>query len=138
MENFLKRVAFLGLGTATATKEKIEAGVQKLVKKGEITATQGRQLAKNLWADAERHSKEIKKRVNDGIKEGMAKADVARISDVEALKRRIAQLEKKLAGHERRASHTPKKKTAPAAKKATSSGKKTAKKGTAQKPALKK
>jgi polyhydroxyalkanoate synthesis regulator phasin len=111
MEEFLKKVAFLGLGTAALTKEKIEEGVKKLIKKGEITAAEGKKLAQKLLADADRHRKEIAKRIDEGIKEGMAKAGLASKKDMDVLKRRITYLEKRLAEHERKPSHTAKKAT---------------------------
>lgn len=109
MEEFLKKVAFLGLGTVAATREKIEQGIERLVKKGEISAAQGKKVAAKLLADADRTRKEIAKKIDEGVREGMAKAGVARIKDIEALKRRIAQLEKRVAEHEVKPPHAAKK-----------------------------
>lgn len=122
MEEFLKKVAFLGLGTVSATREKIEEGIERLVKRGEISAAQGKKLAAKLLSDADRTRKEIAKKIDEGVREGMIKAGVARIKDIEALKRRIAQLEKKVAEHEGKPSHAAKKK--PVSKKKTASSKK--------------
>lgn len=102
MENFLKRVAFLGLGTVAATKEKIEKGVEAMVKKGEITAAQGKELAKKLWADADRSRKEMARKIDEGVKQGIAKAGFVRTKDMEELKKRIAVLERKLAAYEKK------------------------------------
>ncbi|TET22599.1 MAG: hypothetical protein E3J71_05625 [Candidatus Stahlbacteria bacterium] len=99
MEEFLKKVAFLGLGTVTATKEKIEEGIGRLIKRGEISAAQGKKLATKLLSEADRTRKELAKKIEEGIKETMAKAGVARMKDIEALNRRIKRLEKKLAEH---------------------------------------
>lgn len=122
MEEFLKKVAFLGLGTVSATREKIEEGIERLVKRGEISAAQGKKLAAKLLSDADRTRKEIAKKIDEGVREGLIKAGVARIKDIEALKRRIAQLEKKVAEHEGKPSHAAKKK--PVSKKKTASSKK--------------
>lgn len=111
MEELLKKIAFLGLGTAALTKEKIEEGIEKLIKKGEITAAEGKKLAQKLLADADRHRKEIAKRIDEGIKQGIAKAGLARMEDVEALKKRVQRLEKRLAEHAKKPSHTAKKAT---------------------------
>lgn len=111
MEEFLKKVAFLGLGTAALTKEKIEEGIEKLIKKGEITAAEGKKLAQKLLTDADRHRKEIAKRVDEGIKQGIAKAGLARMEDVETLKKSVQRLEKRLAEHAKKPSHTAKKPT---------------------------
>lgn len=121
MEEFLKKVAFLGLGTVTATKEKIEQGIERLVKRGEISAAQGKKLAAKLLSDADRTRKEIAKKIDEGVRESLIKAGVARIKDIEALKRRIAQLEKKVAEHEGKPSHAAKKK--PVSKKKTAPNK---------------
>lgn len=106
IENYLKQVAFLGLGTFSASREKIETGIAKLVKKGELTAAQGKTLTGKLIADAERMRKAISKKIDEGVKAGLAKAGVVRIKDTQALKRRIEQLEKRLAAHEARPVHT--------------------------------
>lgn len=117
MEEFLKKVAFFGLGAVSATREKIEEGVNKLVKKGELTAAQGKKLARKLWADAERTRKDIAKKVDNGVKEGLARAGVARMKDVEALKQRVAQLERKLAAYEKRPKPVVRRKTTPVKRK---------------------
>jgi polyhydroxyalkanoate synthesis regulator phasin len=122
MEEFLKKVAFLGLGTVSATREKIEQGIERLVKKGEISAAQGKKVAAKLLSDADRTRKEIAKKIDEGVREGMAKAGVVTTKDIQALKRRIERLERKLAAHEAKPSHAAKKK--PVSKKKTASSKK--------------
>ncbi|MEA3311342.1 MAG: hypothetical protein U9Q76_03890 [candidate division WOR-3 bacterium] len=117
MEEFLKKVAFLGLGTVTATKEKIEQGIERLVKRGEISASQGKKLAAKLLSDADRTRKEIAKKIDEGVREGMIKAGVVRMKEIDALKHRIERLERKLAAHETKPAHTAKKK--PVSKKKT-------------------
>lgn len=112
MEEFLKKVAFLGLGTVTATKEKIEEGIGRLIKRGEISAAQGKKLATKLLSEADRTRKELAKKIEEGIKETMAKAGVARMKDIEALRRRIERLERKLAAHESKPAHVAKRKLA--------------------------
>lgn len=97
MEDFLKKVAFLGLGTAAATREKISKTVEKLIKQGEITASQGKKLAEKLWADAEKTRKEIGRKIDEGIKAGISKAGFVPKKDFELLKQRVELLEKRLA-----------------------------------------
>jgi polyhydroxyalkanoate synthesis regulator phasin len=109
MEDFLKKVAFLGLGTAAVTREKVEAGVEKLIKKGEITAAQGKKLAQKLLADVDRTRKDIAKKIDDGVKAGISKAGFVNRKEHDALKRRIEVLERRLAVHEGKPGHTPRK-----------------------------
>lgn len=106
MEDFLKKVAFLGLGTAAATREKIEESVEKLIKKGEITAAQGKKLAQKLLADADRARKDIAKKIDDGVKSGISKAGFVTKKEHESLKRRLVVLERKFAVHNAKPSHT--------------------------------
>lgn len=129
MEDFLKKVAFFGLGTAAATKEKIEQGVKKLIERGEVTAAEGKKLAKKWIADADRASKQLGRKIDAGVNRALDKAGVVRKKDVTALERRIAKLEKKLASCEAK---TTKK---PAAKKAKSAAPKGVKTTTIKKTA---
>lgn len=121
MEDFLKKVAFLGLGSITASKEKAEKGVERLVKKGEITAAQGERLLKKWLREADKTSKRLSQKIEEGVDAAMDKAGLVRGKDLAALERRIAKLEKKLAAFEKK---TPRKKTA---KSKTKGGKKAAK-----------
>lgn len=140
MEDALKRFALMGLGTVTMTREKIEDSVQKLVKKGELSAREGKKLAGKLAKDAERARKEIAARVEEGIKQAAGKAGFARKEEVKLLKARITRLENKVTEMEKRTKTRTKagkkstggKKTPPKrqTRKKTSSGKKSkAKKG---------
>ncbi len=107
MEDFLKKIAFLGLGTAAVTREKIEEGVDKLIKKGEITAIQGKKLAQKLLADADRARKDIAKKIDDGVKSGLSRAGFVAKKEHDALKRRVEVLERKFAVHASKPAHSP-------------------------------
>lgn len=97
IDDFLKKVAFFGLGTATATKEKIEEGVKKLIAKGEITAAQGEKFVRQWLKEADKTSKELGKKIDNGVNKALDKAGVIRKKDMDALERRVAKLEKALA-----------------------------------------
>jgi len=99
-DDYLKYIAFLGLGVFSETREKIETRIEKLVEKGELSAAQGKKLAKRLLDAADRRRIEIKKRVDEGVKSALARAGVARSKEVETLNRRIDALEKRLAAYE--------------------------------------
>ncbi len=116
MENFFKRLAFMGLGIFSTTREKIKQGVDKMVKQGELTAAQGEKLYKKLVKDIEKTHKEISKRVDAGVKATMSKMGLVKKTEVEKLERRILQLEKKLAVYQKEA-----KSKAPAKTKASKS-----------------
>ncbi len=109
MEDFLKKIAFLGLGTAAVTREKIESGIDKLIKRGEITAVQGKKLAQKLLADADRTRKDIAKKIDDGVKAGISKAGFVTRKEHDALRRRMEVLERKFAVHNGKPAHTPRK-----------------------------
>ena len=109
MEDFLKKVAFLGLGTVAATREKIEEGIEKLIKRGVITAAQGKKLAQKLLADADRTRKEIAKKIDAGVKAGISKAGFVTKKEHDTLKRRTEVLERKFAVHSGKPAHTPRK-----------------------------
>ena len=52
MKDFLKKVALFGLGVFDATKEKAEALVAEMVKRGEVTQQESTQVVDQIVAKA--------------------------------------------------------------------------------------
>ena len=94
MFDFIKKTILFGSGLASMTAEKIEATVSEIVKKGEITEKQGRELVQELKEKSGRARKELGERVERMIAETLPKLNIPTRKEVEDLKARIERLEK--------------------------------------------
>jgi small subunit ribosomal protein S2 len=110
-----------GLAYAQLTREKAEEIVNDLVKAGEVRAEEAQAAVLEMVDRSRKQSEALSDRIRTEVKDQLAKVQPASQSDLDALAKRVAAVEKKAA---------PAKK--PAAKKPA------AKKPAAKKPAAKK
>lgn len=96
MKDLLNNAYSLGVGVASASKEQIERTVNDLVQRGEVKRSESNQLVDDLVAKGQKAQKEIESMVNERIKQFLVSQDVPTKSEVDALKARIAILEKTL------------------------------------------
>ena len=88
----IRKLILAGIGAAAVTKEKAEAVLQELVKRGELTVEQGKVLNEEL-----KHN--LKDAIRDNVTVNVVTDDVLDAVDgmdaeqLEALKQRIAQAE---------------------------------------------
>ncbi|HEY4390255.1 MAG TPA: polyhydroxyalkanoate synthesis regulator [Paenibacillus sp.] len=97
MSDLLKKAISLGWGLTIVSKEKIEGIVDELVKRGELAPSESKQLVERLidkGAEEQDHFKEL---INEQIRSVMQGMGLATVKEVEDLKRRVAELENKLA-----------------------------------------
>lgn len=93
MEDLFKKVMLLGIGTMAKTYEKANLLVNELIEKGQITVNQGEKLNKELKRIMDNDEDN-----NDNMKSYIDNLNLATKSDIENLKKRIENLEKKLNG----------------------------------------
>jgi len=97
MSDLLKRAISLGWGLTIVSKEKIEGIVDELVKRGELAPSESKQLVERLidkGAEEQDHFKEL---INEQVRSVMQGMGLATVKEVEELKRRVTELENKLA-----------------------------------------
>ena len=94
MFELIKRSIFIGAGLASMTAEKIEEAVSEIVKKGEISEKQGRELVQDLLEKGSKVRKELAERIDRVIQEKLQKLNIPTRREIEELKTRIEQLEK--------------------------------------------
>lgn len=92
----VRKVALLGVGVASLTKDKAEKLTSDLVKKGNITQLEGRKLTNDLIKKSMATKKDMEIRIDKELKKTMNSAKFAKESDVKRLEKKVAQLEKKL------------------------------------------
>lgn len=94
MDMTLKNILMAGIGTLAYTYERASEMVDELVKKGELTVMQGKQLNEELKRTVKTNENQKNQAVNiDALKEAIASLNLATKQDIEELKQRIANLE---------------------------------------------
>lgn len=133
----IKNVVYAGVGLASVTTEKVKEVVDDLVEKGKISDTEGRRILDEVVKNTENTKEEVEnklKMLSDKISSSFdfLKKDN---SQVDALKKRIEELEKELAAAKKPAAKSTTTKTATAKK--TTAKKTTTRKATTAKAATK-
>jgi polyhydroxyalkanoate synthesis regulator phasin len=96
MVEFLRRLFLTGIGALTLTKEKVEEIVEMLVKKGEITAEEGRQFVRDVLKRVEEGRKVLEEKIEMGVKKMIEKADLVTKEELKDLSKRVTLLEEKI------------------------------------------
>lgn len=103
----LEKAMLLGLGALTMTKETLEKSVNELVKKGEVSQDEAKEMFREMWAkgqqERENLTKVIKEQVDKAMKAfggGVSKEEFdAIVARLEALEARLAAQEGKTQQH---------------------------------------
>jgi len=113
MQDFIRKVRLLSVGLFYLGKEKVEETVSELIKKGEISEKEGRALMIELLAKSKAATKDLEERIHRAMADAQARLHAPLVREIEALKKKVAKLEKEAAAAKARS----RKKTAgPAAK----------------------
>jgi len=96
MEEYLRKAWFFGLGVLDATKDKAEAFVAEMVKRGEINQQESPEAVEQILAKAKETQKALFEKVKEMISKTIAEMKLVRAADLKALEKRVAALEKKL------------------------------------------
>jgi polyhydroxyalkanoate synthesis regulator phasin len=94
MLEFIKKAIFIGAGLASMTAEKIEEAVAEIVRKGEISEKQGRELVQDLKERSGKARKDLGEKVEKMIEEALRRLNLPNRREIEELKTRIERLEK--------------------------------------------
>jgi len=94
MFELIKKSIFIGAGLASMTAEKIEEAVSEIVKKGEISEKQGRDLVQDLLDKSSKVRKELTERIDKLVQDKLQKLNVPTRRELDEMQARIAQLEK--------------------------------------------
>jgi len=89
----LKKAVALGLGVTAMSKEKAERLVEEMVRKGEVRPNESQELLTRLLQRGEEERTELKKIVQEQLRNVLAELRVATKDDVERLNERLSALE---------------------------------------------
>ena len=93
MMDLIKKTMYMGVGLAYMTKEKVEEISQELIKKGELSATEGKEFIDDLTKKSEEARKGLEAKVDSLVKSSLARMKIATSDDIAALEKRIEKLE---------------------------------------------
>lgn len=91
MEESFKKLLYAGVGLAAQATEKLQKSVEELVEKGKMTDSEAKKVIEDFLEKSDSKKEEFEDRFNSFVEKfGYTKSE-----DLEALKKRVAELEKK-------------------------------------------
>ena len=97
MDPIMKALS-MGLGALSVTKEKADEIIADLVKRGEMSETEGTQLVDRLLKGAERRQKEVEGKVAATVRKVLSDTGLPIRQDFQSLARRLDGIEKAMGG----------------------------------------
>jgi polyhydroxyalkanoate synthesis regulator phasin len=95
MKDLINKGLAFGLGLAVVSKEQIEKLVDELVKKGDVSAAESKELARKLFEKGEAEKKEMNVRIHEQLEKLLKDLNIPTKADLERLEQRIQDLENK-------------------------------------------
>jgi polyhydroxyalkanoate synthesis regulator phasin len=96
MKELLQKAWLFSVGVFDFTKDKVEALVQDMVRRGEITQQEGPEAVKQMLAKAQEAQQAMVAKVKEVTRNAIDEVKMAKASDLEALEKRVAALEEAL------------------------------------------
>ncbi len=98
MEDLWRKARHFGLGVVDFTRQKVEAAVEDMVKRGELAEQDTSQAVAEIMEKAQAEQKDFLEKLKAMVDQAVSQAGLARAADLEALAKRVADLEKKVSG----------------------------------------
>lgn len=93
MKDLIRKGLSLGLGLAVVSREQIEKFVDEMVKKGEVTSSESKDLIRELLEKGEAEKREMNTRIHDQLAKLLQELNIPTKADLEQLEKRISDLE---------------------------------------------
>ncbi|HOD36282.1 MAG TPA: hypothetical protein PLR20_11625 [Syntrophales bacterium] len=94
MQDFMKRLRLVSVGLFYMGKEKVEETVAELIKKGEITEKEGRELMGELIEKSRAATKNLEERIHKMMLDTQEKLHAPLKKEIDGLRKRVEKLEK--------------------------------------------
>ena len=91
-----RKFLLLGIGALSLTEERLEQIISGMVKKGEISRQEGRDLVQEMLKKIKQEKNNLSEKIKKEFDSLMDKVDVPKQSEINELKQRVAELEAKL------------------------------------------
>ncbi len=94
MIELVKKTLLTGIGVAALSKEKIESLAKEVAEKGKLTEQEGKEFVDQLLNRSEEAREELQAQIEAKVKVVLEKMDVAKKSDVDALRKELEEFKK--------------------------------------------
>ncbi|HHY70803.1 MAG TPA: hypothetical protein GX519_03925 [Thermoanaerobacterales bacterium] len=91
----LKQMLYAGIGLATVTKEKAEEVIAELIKKGEMSKEEGKDVLNTLMNRMQEESEKLKQKINEQVENTITSMNLVRKSELDEVLEKLAELEKR-------------------------------------------
>ena len=98
MEDLWRKARHFGLGVVDFTRQKVEALVEEMVQRGEVAEQDTSQAVAEIMEKAQAEQKDFLEKLKAMVDKAISEAGLARAADLEALAKRVADLEQKKSG----------------------------------------
>lgn len=95
MQDWMKRMMLFGVGLAALTREKTEEFVKELVKKGELSEKEGRELVRELMEKSKKVTRDLEAKTEEMVTATLQRLNIPTRKELDELKERVAKLEKR-------------------------------------------
>ncbi|MDD2901602.1 MAG: hypothetical protein PHU44_04140 [Syntrophales bacterium] len=99
-KEFWRKALLFGFGVWDFTKQKVEALVEEMVKRGEISQQESPEAVEQIMAEAKEANQALFAKVKELTSKALSEIKVTRANDLETLEKRVAALEKELVERE--------------------------------------
>lgn len=89
----IKKLLQIGVGAALLTKDMIDASVQRMVERSEISEAEARELTHELMKKGESQWMAVEKMFNSAFRKGLDAFDIAQKDAFQKLEKRVNRLE---------------------------------------------
>ena len=95
MQEFIKKMMMFGEGLAAMTREKSEELVKELVKKGEMSEKEGKQLVNDLMEKSKKMTRDLETKTEEMVTTTLKRLNIPTRKELDELRERIEKLEKR-------------------------------------------
>ncbi len=95
MQEFIKKMMMFGVGLAAMTREKTEEFVKELVKKGEMSEKEGKQLVNDLMEKSKKMTRDLEMKTEEMVSATLKRLNIPTRKELDELRERIEKLEKR-------------------------------------------
>jgi polyhydroxyalkanoate synthesis regulator phasin len=96
MIELIKKAVYTGMGAVSLTKEKIDEFSRELISVGKLSEQEGEKLVNELRKKTDESRESLRQQTELMVEAALQRMQLAKLSDVERLEGKIAELQKEL------------------------------------------
>jgi len=97
MMDYIKKTMLIGIGLAATTRDKIEESIAELVKKGELSEKEGKEMVNDLLERSKKMREDMEKKIEKVVADTLNRLNIPTKKEMAGLRERVEELEKALA-----------------------------------------